>query len=157
MANKKLSKMLNSPDKGVGRTQGRNGTLSRLFRSILKKRKVGPEKFGALMADYLRDPRNHVADNRKEMTSARGNLGMALAQDQMTWKVFCKGLKFLKVVKIDIAIRAYYSNGQQEIHETSMVLVEHQVPDSGITEDTLDPPHTDGTNADEDASNDDDE
>ncbi|MDR3392312.1 MAG: hypothetical protein P4L77_11320 [Sulfuriferula sp.] len=157
MANKKLSKMLQSEDKGVSKTHGQNGTLSRLFRSILKKRKVGPERFGALMADYLRNPRYGVADNRKEMTSARGNLGMALAQERMTWKVFCKGLRFLKIVKIDIAIRTYYSNGQQEIHETSMMLEEHQVPDSTSNEDTLDPPHTDGTNADEDASDDHDE
>lgn len=153
MARNDLFRLLTSPDKGVGRTYGPNGTLSRLFRQILRDRRIGPEKFGALMHDYLNDPRNRVPNNRKDRTSTRGNLGMALQADKMTWKVFCKGLRFLKVVKIDIAIRAYYSNGQQEIHETSMVLVGHKAPDEK-QEGTPNQPHTDGANANEDIGND---
>lgn len=154
MARNDLFKLLNSVDKGVGRTFGANGTLSRLFRQILRDRRIGPEKFGSLMHDYLSDPRNRVAPNRKDRTSARGNLGMALAQPQMTWKVFCKGLRFLKVVKIDIAIRAYYANGQEVIHSTSMVLAEHKAPEKQPEEGTPTQPHTDSTNANEDTGHD---
>ena len=152
MARNDLFNLLNSVDKGVGRTYGANGTLSRLFRQILRDRKVGPEKFGALMHDYLDDPRNRVSNNRKDRTSARGNLGMALAQPKMTWKVFCKGLRFLKVVKIDIAIRAYYANGQEEIHQTSMVLAEQTAAEKAEAG-TTNQPHTDGK-ANEDTGND---
>lgn len=154
MARNDLFKILNSADKGVSRTFGSNGTLSRLFRQMLRDRKIGPEKFGALMHDYLDDPRNRVSNNRKDRTSARGNLGMALAQPKMTWKVFCKGLRFLKVVKIDIAIRAYYANGQEEIHQTSMVLVEHTPSEKAAAAGTPTQPHTDGTQANEDTGND---
>jgi hypothetical protein len=77
---------------------------------------------------------------------------MALTQDKMTWKVFCRGLKFLKIVKIDIAIRAHYANGQEEIHQTSMVLVDHKTPDKPV-EGIPNQPHTDGTNANEDTGN----
>lgn len=152
MASNDLFRLLNSPDKGVGRTFGTNGTLSRLFRQILRDRRIGPEKFGSLMYDYLNDPSNRIANNRKDRTSARGNLGMALTQDKMTWKVFCRGLKFLKIVKIDIAIRAHYANGQEEIHQTSMVLVDHKTPDKPV-EGIPNQPHTDGTNANEDTGN----
>ena len=152
MASNDLFRLLTSKDKGVGQTFGPNGTLSRLFRQILRDRKIGPEKFGSLMHDYLNDPSNRIPNNRKDRTSARGNLGMALTQDKMTFKVLCKGFKFLKIWKVDIAIRAYYTNGQEEIHETSMVLTEPKVsrkPEEGIPNQ----PHTDGTKANEDTGN----
>lgn len=129
MAGKDLFKLLTSPDKGVSRTFGSKSLLSRLFRQLMKDLNVGPERFGALMRDYINDPRNHIPRNRKDMTSARGNLGAALSKPQMTWKVFCKGLAFLKIWKIDIAIRVYHSNGKKTDHYTSMTLTEYRKPE----------------------------
>jgi hypothetical protein len=153
MASKKLFNLLRTPDKGVGRTYGPNGTLSRLFRQMLKDRNVGPERFGQLMADYLLNPRNRIPKNRKDMTSARGNLGMALSQKEMTWKVFCKGLAFFKIIKIDIAIRAYYANGQESIHSTTMVLHEPHAP-TDSAEDPNNPSNDAADDADEESVND---
>lgn len=127
MANKKLDNLLNDKEKGINNTHGENGALSRLFRLILKKRNIGPERFGQYMADHLRDPRNRVVGNRKKVQSTRGNLGMALYQPRMTWKVFCKGLRFAKIWKIDIAIRAYYTDNTTDVIETSLVLSENRV------------------------------
>ncbi len=154
MARNDLFKLLNAVDKGVGRTYGPNGALSRLFRQILLNRNIGPEKFGSLMYDYLKDPRNHIPSNRKDMTSARGNLGMALAQPSMTWKVLCKGFKFLKIVKIDISIRAHYANGHQEIHRTSVTLTEVRAADSKYPTHSVDQSQTGEIDANEDFSND---
>jgi hypothetical protein len=128
MARHDILKMLKEKDKGVGKTFGMNGTLSRLFRQMLLDLEIGPERFGSLMTDYLRDPKHRISKNRKDITSARGNLGMALAQPSMTFKVFCKGLKFLKIVKIEIGIRAYYSSGRESFHHTSMTLTEYIPP-----------------------------
>lgn len=128
MARHDILKMLREQDKGVGKTFGTNGTLSRLFRQMLLDLSVGPERFGSFMTDYLRDPHNRISKNRKDITSARGNLGMALAQPKMTWKVFCKGLKFLKIVRIEIGIRAHYADGRETFHQTSMTLSEYIPP-----------------------------
>jgi hypothetical protein len=129
MARHDILKMLREHDKGVGKTFGMNGTLSRLFRQMLQDLQIGPERFGQLMTDYLRHPRNRISKNRKDITSARGNLGMALAQKTMTWKVFCKGLKFLKIVRIEIGIRAFYESGATTFHQTSMTLSEYIPPE----------------------------
>lgn len=147
--NRDLERLLEDPNKGINNTHGENGVLSRLFRVILKSRRIGPEKFGGLMADYLRDPRNKVANNRKKMQSDRGNLGLSLAQPKMTWKVFCRGLRFFKIWKIDIAIRAYYTDNSTDIYETTMVLAEHPAAIAARQEQT--PQTTSRENADEDA------
>lgn len=128
MSSKNLFKLLDSTDKGVDRTYGANGLLSKLFRLFLRDMNIGPSRFGRLMREYINDPRNHVPRNRKDMMSVRGNLGAALSKPQMTWKVFCKGLRFLQIVKIEIAIRAYHSNGEQSDHYTSMMLSDYRKP-----------------------------
>jgi hypothetical protein len=123
MARSDLTDLLNSPDKGVTRTSNTpNGKLAELFRLIVSDMNIGLEQWGALMRSYVADPENGIAPNRKEQTSARGNLTAAFIKDSMTWKVLCKALRFFQVWKIDIAIRAYHRNGNITLHSTSMML-----------------------------------
>lgn len=119
MANK-MNKILMSPDKDVTKTSGANGVLSRLFRQMVLDLGIGPSQFGSLLQDYILDARHGVPNNRKDQTSQRGNLTKEFSRPQMTWKVFCKALRFLQVLKIDIIIKAHHENGMTTIHSTAV-------------------------------------
>lgn len=69
------------------------------------------QQFNRLMEDFLGDVRNNIPQNIKERSSARGNLRKELLRPVMTWKVFCKGLRFLKIKRFSIIIRLYHTNG----------------------------------------------
>ena len=52
----------------------------------------------------------------------RGNLTKEFSRPQMTWKVFCKGLRFLQIVKIELVVKAYHENGKTSLHSTHVDL-----------------------------------
>ena len=121
MSKNPISKILSSPDKEVGKTSGPNGMLSRLFRCILQDLNIGPYHWNSLMADYLKDPRNGVPNTRKDHTSMRGNITKEFSRPQMTWKVFCKAMRFFQFVRIDICITAYHKRGgKTTLHSTTV-------------------------------------
>lgn len=118
MAKNKLTKILTAPDKDIKKTHGSNGVLSRLFRQMLLDLNVGPSRFGSLLQDYILDPRNGVPNNKKDQTSMRGNLTKEFSRPQMTWKVFCKALRFMQIIKIEFVIKAHHRGGKSTIHST---------------------------------------
>lgn len=63
------------------------------------------------MESYLDDPRNGIKNNTKDRASARGNLTKEILKDKMTWKVFCKALRFINVIKFRITIEPQWANG----------------------------------------------
>lgn len=119
MAKVNLAKMLNSPDKEVNKTSGANGVLSRLFRQILGDLNINPHRFEIHMLQFLGDPKNGYPNNRRDQTSARGNLMKEFARPQMTWKVFCKALRFLSFTSIELTIIGK-RHGRETVHKTSI-------------------------------------
>lgn len=117
-----IRQILSAPDKGASKTYGINGVLARLFRTMLKDLGVDGARWGSLMSDYLTDPRNAVPENKRDKTSARGNINKELFRPQMTWKVFFKGLRFLKIAEFEIQIITVRKNGQRYVHVTNVVL-----------------------------------
>jgi hypothetical protein len=115
MPRKKLENIYKSRDYGASQTNGPPGLLSSMFRSIMQRLGVGPEKWGYLMRLYVQDPRNGVPDNDEVRGSTRGNLSTALSNDYMTWKVFCRGLKFLRIMHVRIVLELYTEDGKKEI------------------------------------------
>ena len=118
MAKQNMKAVLASPDKGISKTYGANGVLSRLFRQMLHDLNITGPRFGNLLYDYITDSRHGVPNNKKDQTSIRGNLTKEFARPQMTWKVLCKALRFLQIVKIDLVIKAYHANGKTSLHST---------------------------------------
>ena len=98
------------------RTGSTDSILANLFQQILKLCGVEMTTFNRLMNDYLNDVRNNIPQNVKEKSSARGNLRKALLRQNMTWKVFCQGLRFLKFKKFSITISLYHANGKVTHH-----------------------------------------
>lgn len=127
MAKNKLTKILTAPDKDIKKTFGANGVLSRLFRQMLLDLNVGPSRFGSLLQDYILDPRNGVPNNKKDQTSMRGNLTKEFSRPQMTWKVFCKALRFLQITKIEFVIKAHHRHGKTTIHSTVVDFGSHMI------------------------------
>lgn len=115
--------MLRLREHGVNKTYGANGVLSRLFRQMLLNLNVGDgSRFGALLQAYILDARHGVPNNKKDQQSMRGNLTKELSRPQMTWKVFCKALRFLQIVKIELSIKAYHEDGRTSLHQTTVDL-----------------------------------
>lgn len=112
-----LTEMLEDPQKQLTKTYGVNGILARLFRTMLRDRKIGGYKFALLMNQFLSDPRNKIPDNKKDQTSNRGNLNKEFQKGEMTWKVFFKALRLMRVVKFEITLHAVYENGDESWHE----------------------------------------
>jgi len=74
------------------------------------------------MFDYLTDPRNMLPTNRKDQTSIRGNIAKEISRPQMTWKVFCKGLRILQVAEFELKITIKRRNGEVSEHGTFVKL-----------------------------------
>lgn len=137
-----LSKMLDDPNKGIHHTFGSVGVLSRLFRTMLKDLEIGGYQFNLLMAKFLNDPRNKIPENKRDQTSNRGNLNKEFQKGTMTWKVFCKAMRFLQVVRFKITIEAERSNGKVSVHHAAVDLTPQSNPQDEDFEDdgTLPPP-----------------
>ncbi len=124
MARNKFISMLHRPDKGMAATHGSSGVLSRLFRKMLIDLNVTPMKFSGLLADYVRDSKNKVPDNRRDISSVQGNLTKELSRPDMTWKVFCKGVKFLQFTKFEICLKCYRNNSENSAYTVHSISVD---------------------------------
>ena len=84
-------------------------------------------RFNRLMEDFLSDVRNNIPQNIKEKSSARGNLRKELLRPVMTWKVFCKGLRFLKIKRFTIIVQLHHANGITTEHKKEVQLADIDV------------------------------
>lgn len=122
MAKNPMMKLLTAPDKGISQTSGPNGILARLFRTILYDEDVGPFKYVDLMDSFIRENQSGIPVNRVDLTSWRGNLTKELSNDRISWKVFCKALRFLRILRVDFKITAYWRDGHVTTHTTHVEL-----------------------------------
>lgn len=102
----------------VKKTMGANGGLSRLFTTITNDLNISWMNFERLLDSYVRDARNGIPANRKDMTSAKGNLVKFVTGSQMTWKTFIRSMRVLQMVKLEIIIRATHVSGRTTEHST---------------------------------------
>jgi hypothetical protein len=81
------------------------------------------------MEDFLSDSRNSIPQNMKERSSARGNLQKEITGNKgMSWKVFCKALRFLGIIKFDIIINVKFEGNHLEYSFKETVNLGHKVP-----------------------------
>lgn len=144
----KMGQLLASPDKGVNRTTGVNGVLSRLFRIMLLDNGVNPMRWGVLMHSFINDVRNGIPNNKRDQTSIRGNITKEFARPQMTWKVFVKACRFLHIVHLKITIEATHAGKPNAtIHTVNVPLGNLSIQQ--MLEETAEPP-IEGESEDED-------
>ncbi len=121
-----ISQILEDPNRGIHKTYGAWGLLSKLFRIILKDNRINGYRYTMLMMRFLKDPKNRSKKGNTEHTDNRGNLNKEFSNPIMSWKVFIKGLKFVQYRKIRITIEGEQYDGTINIHR-SMVDLENDV------------------------------
>ena len=120
---KKANKGLRAVDKDI-QSGGADSILAMLFRKISQDNDINPIKFNSLMELYLSDRRNGIPQNTKDRASARGNFRKELLKPNMSWKVFCKGLRFLNIRSFDITLDVKDENDNVTKHGTTVYLGE---------------------------------
>lgn len=82
-----------------------DNVLARLFRVISRDLNVDVQHFYGLMNHWLNDPRNGIGKFPKDRSTARGNLTKEILRPNMTWDVFIKALRWLKVVRVEFCVK----------------------------------------------------
>lgn len=100
-----------------------SSVLSRIFHNMTMD--LGLGSFAAwdrLMNQYINDARNCIPRNKKDQSSARGNLQKELSKPEMSWRVFLKGIRFLGVTAFEIKIIVKHANGKETVHSHNVNL-----------------------------------
>lgn len=111
----------------VPTTGGTDGILANLFKNILNELRITAgrgSRWEDLMRTFLGDRRNGVRQNDRDRSSARGNLAKELLKDKMSWKVFCKGMRFIGLIRFELTIVAHHSSGLVTTHTTKVDMIE---------------------------------
>lgn len=106
----------------VVQSGGVDSILASLFHSILVSLNINGTKFNILLEQFLSDKQNGLADNIRDRSNIRGNLRKELLKPYMTWKVFCKGLRFINVQSFEIVIRLHHPNKSITEHSKHIYL-----------------------------------
>lgn len=137
----RVEDILGDKNKRVHETYGLGGILASLFRSILADWNVGTMEWGRFMHRYLNGPTNARRNKPgADQASTRANIAKELLDEQMTWKVFCKGLIFLCFPKVKITVEL--SRGS--ITKTHSISVDFGIRDS-LSESEIQHEHTSKT------------
>lgn len=135
MARNQLMRILNRADKGASRAYGMGGVLSRLWCQMLKDLDVNIPRWNDYMHTFVTDPGNGFPPTKNGQTSARGNITKEFSRPQMTWKVFMKALRFLKVIRVEIAIKCHYADRAPSTHGTEVTFRTPTQPATTFMED----------------------
>lgn len=94
---------------------GNKGVLARLFNLICLEYSsgagIGQLQWNKLLTSYIE--RFGAMYAAKDITSIRGNLKKEFRKGSMTWKVLCKGLRFLKVTNFVVTFRGIREDGHE--------------------------------------------
>lgn len=80
------------------------------------------------MLRYLKDPRNRIPQNARDLSSARGNLSKELLRPTMTWGVFEKALRFLNPLRVKMTLEFEWRTGLKTEYSTIIHLSEAEQP-----------------------------
>ena len=109
-----LEKVLQLPDKGVYQVQGVGGVLAQLVRTIWMDNKMRAGDIEQRIGDFVSKARDGLDSKSMANYFNRSNLRRELCRPSMTWKVFIKALRIMRVTKLEIAIRLKYADKPSE-------------------------------------------
>lgn len=133
-----MEEVFASEDRGVSKIVSMTGSLSKLFRLALFDNNLNLIAFNKLLNDYVIGPRSGIPNNKRDQTSARGNLIKEIFKPRMSWKVFCKALQILQVIKLDFSIITYHYDGRQRVHTVSVKLRDYKSNPTPVNDDDSD-------------------
>lgn len=99
-----------------------SGVMAKLFNliclSITDGAGFSQMQWNSMLSDYIDRTEGHLSQEKR--TNVRSNLNKEFRHPKMTWKVFCKGLRFLQVANFSIHIQAYREDGTISECETGI-------------------------------------
>jgi len=113
-----MDRVLSDKNKCIHETHGVGGVLAGLWRTILLDHCVTGLQFENLLNDFIASAQRKIPDNRVAKLFTRGNLRRELERTSITFKVFMKGIKLLRVVRMKITVELEFSRGDKTIHHT---------------------------------------
>ena len=121
-----IDRLLNSKS---NKTSGTASTIlfTLFWKIVLSINGGNTDRWNRNMKAFLEDPLNGIPNNERERSSARGNITKEFSRNTMSWKVFCKGIRFLQINKFELVIKAHHPNGVISEHST---MVHLQRPDA---------------------------
>ena len=135
MKQHEIDRILTSQNYGVDETKGVQGILARLYRQVLMDLNVNPNRFQILLTEAALNAKRSVKNGNVSKYFTVGNLRRELEKPAMTFKVFMKGIKLLKVSKLKISIELTHASGKRSLHETSVDLGNADISQSIFDED----------------------
>jgi len=69
--------------------------------------------FRQMINDYINDPRNGIPANKSDQSTQRNNITGQLEKPEMSWRIFCRGLRVLDLIGFEIVIRPITRNGME--------------------------------------------
>jgi len=66
-----------------------------------------------MINDYINDPRNGIPANKSDQSTQRNNITGQLEKPEMSWRIFCRGLRVLDLIGFEIVIRPITRNGME--------------------------------------------
>lgn len=111
---------------------GSDSILASMFQLIIWQLGIKEVGWNTLMQRYLLDPSNNIPNNDRAHALERGNLQKELLNNRMSWKVFCKGLKFINLPKFEFIIRAHHINGSITEHSRMVTITETETETNEI-------------------------
>ena len=116
--------------------RGIDSILAVLFRKIMHENGAGNSNtFNRLLERFVGNPVNGIPNNVKERSSARGNLRKELLRAVMSWRVFCKGIRFMNIPRFDISITLYHQNKTTTVHSLTVNLGDSPIDSEDNEED----------------------
>lgn len=117
-----MDRIISDPYKCVGEVRGIGGILAGLWRRALLQMNVQGTHFEILLNDFIIKAKKRIPDNRVAKLFTRGNLRREFEKREMTFKVFIKGLKVLKMKHLKITLDLTSNSGKHYTLETSIDL-----------------------------------
>lgn len=114
--------LLNSPTKEQEQPYGLRGALAKLWRKILFDLEINSTQWHKLMSDYVSDTRNGIPNTASDRTSMRGNLTKEFSRAEMSWKVFCKAMRFLQPVRVRFIVQFEWFGNKITEHDIQVRL-----------------------------------
>lgn len=115
--------------KGVEPVRGIGGVLASLWRNILIEIPIKPMQFEVLLNDFVEQAKRTIPENRVSKHFTRGNLRREFSKSTMTFKVFIKAMRFLKIKHITINVELRHSSGRRTVHQTAVDLGDSYLDD----------------------------
>ena len=104
----KMKDILSSPDGLVRQTKGVGGILAGLYRTLLKDVNMRKMQFDLMLTRYSKEAKQKLdldpSNTKQDRYFAAGNLERELEKNDMTWKVFVKGIKLFKPIRVKFII-----------------------------------------------------